>query len=259
MLQIDLTGKVALVTGGSRGIGRAVTECLCEAGANTVFTHTGNPERESAVAELVERIRADGGTVEATALDGRDGDEPAALAKRIAAKHGRIDILVHNVGHNVPCAAEDCSDAAWRDGIDTNLGTSFFAVRSVLPYMLAAGHGRIVLIGSSAVCDGGGGAIDYAAAKAGMVGMMKYLNRNYIKRGILTNTIHPCVIETDLLLDRYSSDEQRRQLLAQVPVGRLGRPGDIGGLVAYLVSPWGDFVCDQEILVDGGRTRYGRS
>jgi 3-oxoacyl-[acyl-carrier protein] reductase len=122
--------------------------------------------------------------------------------------------------------------------------------------MLKAGGGRIILIGSSAVFDGGGGAIDYAAAKAGMTGMMTYLCRTYVRKGILTNIVHPCVIETDLLKVRYAEAEARRKLLSQIPVGRFGQPADVAGMVAFLASSWGDYICGQEILLDGGRTVF---
>ena len=256
MLTINLQGKVALVLGGSRGIGGAVSETLAEAGAVVLFTHTGNPERRTTVDALLARIREGAGRAEAVALDACDAAGTASLVDRIVEEHGRIDVLVHNVGRNVAGPAEDLPESQWRRHLDLNLTSAFTGVRAVLPPMLRVGYGRIILIGSSAVYDGGGGAIDYAAAKAGLEGMMKYLNRTYARRGILTNVVHPCVIDTDLLRERYSDEEKRRGLAEQVPVGRLGRPHDIAGLVAYLASPWGDFICGQSILVDGGRTLF---
>ena len=256
MLTIDLKGKVALVIGGSRGIGAAITECLCKAGAKTVFTHTGNPKYKDRVGKLIESLTDTDGSVEAEVLDARDSAKTTVLVDSIVEKHGGIDILVANVGQNTERAAEDVTDSQWADAIKINLDSAFYGVRAVLPHMIGSGHGRIILIGSSAVHNGGGGAIDYAAAKAGMVGMMMYLAKTYARKGILTNIIHPCVIETDLLKERYSDAEKRKQLIAQVPAGRLGKPNDIAGLVAYLTSPWGDFICGQSILVDGGRTIF---
>lgn len=103
---------------------------------------------------------------------------------------------------------------------------------------------------------GGRGAIDYAAAKAGLHGMMVYLNRNHARKGVLTNLVHPCVIETELFRERYNTEDQRAELASTVPVGRLGMPSDIADLVAFLASPFGDFICGQAILVDGGRTFF---
>jgi 3-oxoacyl-[acyl-carrier protein] reductase len=256
MLPIDLTGRVALVLGGSRGIGAGIVESLCRAGAQTTFTHTGKPEHQARVESLLACLRAEGGRVEAAACNALDSQATTALADGIVQRHGRLDILVANVGQNLARPAEEVTDQQWHDFLQTNLTSAFYAVRAALAHMLKARFGRIVLVGSSAVYDGGGGAIDYAAAKAGLHGMMVYLAKNYSRHGILTNVIDPCVIETDLLRERYADPEKRERLLAQVPAGRLGTPADIAGLTAFLVSSWGDFICGQAILVDGGRTFF---
>jgi NAD(P)-dependent dehydrogenase (short-subunit alcohol dehydrogenase family) len=258
MLTIDLTGRTVLVLGGSRGIGEGITRLLARAGAQVVFTHTGNPAYAESLAKLLEEVSAEGGQAEAAALDALDHSGTVALADRIASEQGRLDALVCNVGKNVARPTESQSQEQWREILDLNLTTAFHGVRAVLPHMLRAGYGRIVLIGSSAVFDGGGGALDYAAAKAGMIGMMAFLCRAYARKGIHTNLIHPAVIETDLLKVRYGDPEARKKLVAQVPVGRLGRPEDIAALVAYLLSPWGDYLVGQAILADGGRTFFNR-
>ncbi len=256
MLSIDLTGKTALVLGGSRGIGAGITEMLCQAGAATVFTHTGNPKYAERINSLVAGIEEAGGQVESVVCDALDSTQTTAMVDEIVKQHGRIDILVANVGQNLAGPAEDVSDQQWQRFIDMNLTTAFYGIRAVLPHMVKAQFGRIILIGSSAVYDGGGGAIDYAAAKAGMSGMMRYLMKNYARKGILSNTVHPCVIDTDLLRERYDTDEKRKPLVAQIPVGRVGMPQDVAALVAFLASPWSDFICGQEILLDGGRTLF---
>jgi len=256
MLTIDLKEKVALVLGGSRGIGAAITECLCKAGASTIFTHTGNPKYKNSIQSLLERIESEGGWVKAVVSDARDPEETTAMINRVVDEHGKIDILVSNVGQNLARPAEDVTDEEWREFVDINLGTAFYGVRAALPHMMKAQYGRIILIGSSAVYSGGGGAIDYAAAKAGLTGIMMYLCKEYTRKGILTNIVHPCVIETDLLRERYADEAAKQKLVSQIPVGRLGRPEDIAGLVAYLASSWGDYICGQSILVDGGRTIF---
>jgi 3-oxoacyl-[acyl-carrier protein] reductase len=258
MLTIDLTGRVVLLLGGSRGIGAGITRLLCRAGARVVFTHTGNPQHAARLEALLREIRAEGGAVQAEALDALDGEATKALAERIAGEHGRIDGLVCNVGKNLAREPHEVSDESWRRFLDLNLTSAFYGVRAVLPHMLKARYGRIVLIGSSAIYDGGGGAIDYAAAKAGMKGMMAYLCRTFARQGISANIIHPSAIATDLLMERYGEEEARRKLIAQIPAGRLGLPEDIAALTAYLLSPWGDYICGQEIVVDGGRTLFNR-
>jgi 3-oxoacyl-[acyl-carrier protein] reductase len=256
MLTIDLTGKVALVAGGLRGIGAGITEALCRAGAAVVFTHTGKPGSEKTVADLLARVSKEGGSVKAVVLDACDSAKTKELANKIVAEYGKIDILVFNVGRNIAKPAEEVPDEEWNRSLELNLSAAFYAVKAVLPYMIKAHYGRIILIGSSAVVDGGGGAVDYAAAKAGLTGMMLYLTKNYTRKGILTNIIHPCVIDTDLLRKRYSTDEARKKLAGQIPAGRLGTPEDIAGMVAYLASSRGDYIAGQSFLLDGGRTLF---
>jgi len=258
MLTIDLSGRVVLVVGGSRGIGEGVCRAVCAAGAHVLFTHTGAPEHASRLALLLDELHRQGGSAEAVAVDALGSAGMADLVHRVVTERGKIDGLVFNVGRNTARPAEELTEAQWDEGIAINLSAAFHAVRPVLPHMLRAGYGRIVLIGSSAVYDGGGGALDYAAAKGGLEGMMAHLCRAYARKGILTNVIHPCVIETDLLKRRYRDEESRKRLLQQIPVGRFGRPEDIGGLAAYLLSPWGDYICGQRILADGGRTLFAR-
>ena len=258
MLNIDLTGRIALVLGGSRGIGASITRCLCEAGATTIFTHTGKAKHKQRVKNFIENIEKSGGTVQGQVVDACDSKQTTQMVDRIVDEHGRIDILVPNIGQNLARPAEQIIDEDWRHFVDINLTSAFYGVRAVLPHMIKAKYGRIILIGSSAVYDGGGGAIDYAAAKAGLEGMMVYLVRTYGRKGISTNLIHPCLIETELLHERYCSEEALAQLSGQTLVGRLGKPEDIAGLVAYLASSWGDYVCGQSILLDGGRVVFGQ-
>ena len=184
MLSIDLGGKVALVLGGSRGIGAGITRELCRAGAYTIFTHTGNPKNREKIEALVTEIKADGGSVEDAELNALDSEGTDELVKSVISRLKKIDILVCNVGRNAARPVEDITVEDWKKFIDLNLSTAFYGIKAVLPFMVEKGHGRIFLIGSSAVFDGGGGAIDYAAAKAGMTGIMKYLCRIYTKKGI---------------------------------------------------------------------------
>jgi NAD(P)-dependent dehydrogenase (short-subunit alcohol dehydrogenase family) len=256
MLTIDLARTVALVIGGSRGIGAGITAALAQAGATTIFTHTGNPQYAERCAATLGDWQRRGLPVEGRVADAREADQTQAVVQYALEKHGRLDTLVVNAGRNTARAAEDTPVAAWHESMEINLSPAFYAVRAALPAMIRQKHGRIMLVGSSAAFDGGGGAIDYAAAKAALVGMMRYLTRTYARRGVLTNVLHPAVIDTDLVRERYDNDEKLGKLLAQVPVGRLGRPEDIGGLAAFLASSWGDFICGQEFLIDGGRTFY---
>jgi NAD(P)-dependent dehydrogenase (short-subunit alcohol dehydrogenase family) len=257
MLTIDLSGKTALVVGGSRGIGAGITCALCRAGARVVFTYSGRDARSrQAAAALADELRQQKGWAMPLMLAATDAAGMQAAAERIATEQGRIDILVFNVGSNIERQGHELTESEWREGLSLNLDSAFFAVRAVLPHMLKAQSGRIILIGSSAVCNGGGGALDYAAGKGGLAGMMAYLTRVYARQGILTNIIHPAAIDTELLRERYPGETERQKLAAQIPAGRLGRPDDIAGLAAYLASSWGDYICGQAFLVDGGRTLF---
>jgi NAD(P)-dependent dehydrogenase (short-subunit alcohol dehydrogenase family) len=256
VVQIDLSGRVALVTGGSRGIGAGITRTLCSAGAYTVFTHTGNPKKKSDIDALLAEIVEQGGEAREAALEALDAEGTRALVDSIVQERGRIDIIVLNVGRNAERRVEEMTDESWRQYVDLNLTSAYNGVRAALPHMVKQSYGRIILIGSSAAYDGGGGAIDYAAAKAGMKGMMLYLCKTYTRKGINTNVVHPCVIATDLVRERYSTKEKWQKLVSQIPVGRVGTPDDIGGMVAFLASSLSDYITGQEILLDGGRTLW---
>lgn len=254
MITIDLSGKIALVVGGSRGIGGSITSILSDAGADVVFTHTGNPNYINSVRSLEEKIRSEGAKVSGEILNATDYAGTMELVSKIILEKGHIDILVHNAGLLIPSPLELKTSEEWKKVVDANLTSAFCSVKAVIPHMVERDYGKIVIIGSSAIYSGGGGAMDYAASKSGLVGMALYLARNYAKKGIITNVIHPCLIETDMLKIRYNTQEALQKLKEQVPVGRLGKPEDIAGLVAFLVSPMGDYICGQSILVDGGRT-----
>lgn len=256
MLQIDLSGRVALVTGGSRGIGAGITRTLCMAGASTYFTHRGDPKNRKRIESLLKEIGEQGGEVRDRIVDALDGAGTRDLINTIVQERGRIDILVLNVGKNAERRVEDMTDEGWQQFIDLNLTSAYYGVRAAVPHMVRQHYGRIILIGSSAAYDGGGGAIDYAAAKAGLSGMMLYLCKTYTREGINTNIVHPCVIGTDLVRERYGTEEAWKKLMSQIPVGRVGKPEDIGGMVAFLASSWGDYMTGQEILLDGGRTLW---
>jgi 3-oxoacyl-[acyl-carrier protein] reductase len=256
VLHIDLEGRVALVTGGSRGIGAGITRTLCRAGCYTLFTHTGNPERKESIDSLIGEIEEEKGEARDVPLDAVDAGGMLKLVDSIVGERGRIDLLVLNVGRNSERLVEDMTDDGWQHYIEINLTSAYYGIRAVIPHMVRQSYGRIILIGSSAAYDGGGGAIDYAAAKAGMTGMMLYLCKTYTRKGINTNVVHPCVIGTELVRERYSTEEKWQQLESQIPVGRVGTPEDIGGMVAFLASSWGDYITGQEILLDGGRTLW---
>lgn len=258
MLTIDLTGRKALVTGGARGIGAGVVRALCECGAWVAFTYWGSERGKAAAARLVEEMTASSRKVRGYIAAAQDMEAMKAVVATSAETMGGLDIVVPNVGMNWVAPIETLDLDGWQRALDINLTASFIAIKAAVSWLLQAPRSDIVLIGSSAVVDGGGGGVHYAAAKAGLEGLMKALMRELPRRGTHVNVIHPCVVDTDLLRERYNDEEKRAELIAQVPVGRLSRPRDIGSLVAYLCSDLGSFICGQSILVDGGRSLWRR-
>ena len=267
MLAIDLSGRRALVTGGSRGIGAGIVRVLAEAGASVAFTHLGSERGSHAAAELVGQLTAGGRNVWRFAAPGEDLPAMQAAVSAAAGQMGGLDILVPNVGMNWVAPLPDLELDAWQRALDINLTSAYIAIKCAYPWLEGAGRGSdeklgradVVIIGSSGVYDGGGGGIQYASAKAGLEGMVHGLMREFPRRGIRINMVHPCVVDTDLLRERYDTEEKRARLAAQVPLGRLARPEELGSLVAYLCSDLGGFICGQSLLVDGGRTMWKQS
>jgi len=256
MLAIDLTGRKALVTGGARGIGAGIVRCLAQAGASVAFTHAGTEHGQAAAALLLAELRRAGSQALELVAAAQDMDAMEQAVARAAGTFGGLDIVVPNVGKNWVAPLDSLDLTGWQQALELNLTTAFVAVKAAYPWLCKAPRADVVLIGSSGVIDGGGGGAHYAAAKAGLEGMLAGLMRELPRRHIHVNLIHPCVVDTDLLRERYDTDEKRARLAAQVPLGRLARPEDFGSLVAFLCSDQGGFICGQAILVDGGRTLW---
>ncbi len=256
MLNIDLSGRKALVTGGARGIGAGIVSILAKCGAGVAFTYRGSERGIPAAQELVAGLTGRGHSVRAFEAPAQDMAAMRQVVAEVADRMGGLDVVVPNVGATWVAPMDVLELDSWQEGLDINLTTAFIAVKLALPWLLKAGRADVVIIGSSAAYDGGGGSVHYAAAKAGLVGLMYGLMREFPRRGIRVNAVHPCVVDTDLLRDRYDTEEKRAKLAAQVPVGRLAKPEDIGYLVAFLCSDLGSFICGQSLLVDGGRTLW---
>jgi 3-oxoacyl-[acyl-carrier protein] reductase len=226
-----LEGKVALVTGASRGIGRAIAEELARQGAKVIGTATTE-----------EGAKKIGGLV----LDARNAEQCDALIKEI----GDVAILVNNAGITRDNLALRMKDADWDEVIETNLRAVFRLSRAVMRGMMKARWGRIINITSVVAAAGNPGQANYAAAKAGVVGMTKSLARELGSRNIPVNGVAPGFIDTDMT--RALADEQRKALLQAIPLGRLGAPQDVAAAVAYLASPGGDYVTGAVLHVNGG-------
>ena len=239
----DLTGKNALVTGASGGIGAAVATALHAAGAAVTLSGT----REAPLQELAARLGSRAHVVTANL-----GDAAAveALPKQAAAAMGSVDILVNNAGITRDNLFMRMSDEEWAQVIEVNLTSSFRLARGVLRGMMKARWGRIVSITSVVGQTGNPGQGNYAAAKAGLVGMSKSLAYEVASRGITVNCVAPGFIETPMT--GGLTDEQKSRILGQIPAGRMGNPDEIAAAVLYLSSPQAAYVTGATLHVNGG-------
>jgi 3-oxoacyl-[acyl-carrier protein] reductase len=241
-----LQGKLALVTGATRGIGRAIALELSRAGAAVVGTAT----TEQGAAEIGKALAEAGAGGEGRRLDVRDAAQCDAFLESLQKARGDVAILVNNAGITRDNLALRMKDSEWDDVMDTNLKAVFRLSRGVMRGMMKARWGRIVNITSVVGASGNAGQANYAAAKAGVVGMTKSLARELGSRGITVNCVAPGFIDTDMT--RALTQAQRDALLGQIPLGRLGEPADIAAAVAYLVSPAAGYVTGCVLHVNGG-------
>jgi 3-oxoacyl-[acyl-carrier protein] reductase len=241
-----LQGKLALVTGASRGIGRAIALELARHGAVVVGTAT----TEEGAAGFGQALAQAGAKGAGRVLNVRDAAQSDALVAEVQKEHGDIAILVNNAGITRDNLALRMKDAEWDDVLDTNLKAVFRLSRAVMRGMMKARWGRIVNITSVVGASGNAGQANYAAAKAGVVGLTKSLARELGSRGITVNCVAPGFIDTDMT--RALQEAQRSALLAQIPLGRLGEPADIAAAVAYLASPAAGYITGCVLHVNGG-------
>ena len=233
-------GQVALVTGATRGIGAAIAQELKAKGCKVVGTAT--------TADGAAKITATG--VQGVVLNVTDGPAIDALVDSITKEHGGLHILVNNAGITRDMLSMRLKDDDWDAVIDTNLKAVFRMSRAVMRSMMKQRYGRIVNITSVVGASGNAGQANYAAAKAGVAGMTRALARELGSRNITVNCIAPGFIATDMTAGL--ADEQQKALLAQIPLGHLGKPADIAHAVAFVASPQASYITGQEIHVNGG-------
>jgi 3-oxoacyl-[acyl-carrier protein] reductase len=238
---------VALVTGGSRGIGRAVAERLAAAGHQVAVNYVAN---EAAAADTVAAIEAAGGT--AASFQGDVGDEGsvAALIEQVAGRLGPVEILVNNAGITRDDLLMRMKADAWDAVIETNLKSVYLCSKAVLRGMLRAKWGRIINISSVAGVFGNPGQANYSAAKAGVIGFTKSLAKEVGSRGITVNAVAPGFIETDMTA--ALGEDTATAVVRQITMGRLGRPEEVASVVGYLASEDASYITGQTIVVDGG-------
>ena len=243
----ELEDRIVLVTGGSRGIGAAICEELAAAGAIVAVNYASNA---AAAGEVCDRIKLAGGTAHAVQGDVASAEGAGALVAMVESDIGPIDALVNNAGITRDDLIMRLSDEDWRDVIDTNLGGAFFTCRALSRPMLKRRRGSIVNISSIVGVHGNAGQTNYAASKAGLIGLTKALAKELGGRGIRVNAIAPGYIATELT--NVLPEQARDAILANTPLGRLGEPSDVARAVLFLCSDASAFITGDVLAVDGG-------
>jgi 3-oxoacyl-[acyl-carrier protein] reductase len=241
-MQIDLAGRSALVTGSTRGIGRAIAQTLSDSGANVAVVGR-NPAKADIVASTMRSAKGFG-------CDITDGAAVAALVEEVEKTFGAIDILVNNAGITRDNLLMRLKDDDWDAVLDANLKAAFVLTRAVSRGMMKRRWGRVINIASIVGLVGNKGQANYAASKAGLIGLTKSVAKELSSRNILANVVAPGFIETDMTATMTA--DARETLSKQIPLERLGTPSDIAGVVAFLASEHASYITGQVFVVDGG-------
>ena len=242
---LDLTGKTAIVTGASRGIGRGIATLLASRGAHVVAGARGQN-----AADTVTEIQQAGGRADLVSLDVTDAASVEAIVSGTLERHGRIDILVNNAGIARDNLMLRMKRGDWDDVLATNLTSAFTTVQAVLKPMIKQRGGRIISISSVVGQAGNAGQANYAASKAGLIGFSKALAKEVASRNITVNVVTPGLIATDMT--RAISDKAQDDWAAAIPLGRLGTPADIAAAVCFLASDEASYITGQVLAVNGG-------
>lgn len=246
-MDLNLKNKIALVTGGSRGIGKKIAEALANEGANVVVTATNINKAQEVADELKSKYN-----VESLALvhDVKSSESCKEVVAKTIEKFGSIDILVNNAGITRDMLVIQMDDSAWNDVIDTNLSGAFYTSREAAKSMLRARKGKIINISSVIGKMGNAGQVNYAAAKAGIIGITKSMAKEFAPRGICVNAIAPGFIQTDMT-DVLAEDAVKK-IMDITPLKKLGTAEDVANIVVFLASDLSNYITGEVIAVDGG-------
>lgn len=242
-----LTGKVALVTGAGRGIGKEIALTLAQNGATVIVNYNGSKESAEVV---VNEITAKGGSAEAVQCNVSDFTASEALVKEILAKYKKVDILVNNAGVTKDNLIMRMSEADYDAVLDTNLKGAFNMIRHLSRSFIKQKSGKIINISSVSGVMGNAGQANYSASKAGLIGLTKSVARELASRGICVNAVAPGFIDTDMT--KALSDDAKAGLNGMIPMGKMGSTKDVANLVLFLAGNNSDYITGQVISVDGG-------
>ena len=246
-MKFDLNNKIAIVTGASQGIGETIAVEMAKSGAN-VFCLARN---KNALDSTINKIISNGDKASAYSCDISDNEQFNNIVTDIFKEYGSIDILVNNAGITNDTLLMRMSDDQWDSVLNINLKGSFTCTRSVIKYMMKKKSGRIINITSIVGLTGNAGQANYAASKAGLIGMTKSIAKEVASRGITANCVAPGWIET--AMTEQLSDDVKNKFLSQIPTGKIGYPKDIANTVIFLASKEAEYITGQTITVDGGR------
>jgi len=241
-----LDGKIALVTGGSRGIGKSISMALAAEGAKIALNYRSSADEAKAVADEIKALGSDAIFVQG---DVSEADQARNLVKQVIAHYGTIDILINNAGITRDMFFKKLTDEAWHQVIKTNLDSVYYVTSAVVPTMLEHSYGRIVTISSFVGQKGNLAQTNYAATKAGIIGFTKSLALELARNNITVNAVCPGFIGTDMVLSIREDVQQK--LIDQVPMRRFGKPDEVAQAVRFLVSE-GDYITGQQLNVNGG-------
>ena len=243
----DLNNKVAIITGASQGIGRTIALVFAKSGANVICI----ARSESKIKELCLEITDQGGQASPIACDVGDGDAYANAIKSVANEYGKLDILINNAGITRDALLMRMNDTQWDEVLNTNLKGAFYGMKSAIRPMMKNKYGRIINITSIVGLTGNPGQANYAASKAGLIGMTQSIAKEVGTRGITVNCIAPGWIDTEMTVDL--PEDSKKDLLDRIPIGKIGKPEDIAHAAVFLASDEASYITGQTITVDGGR------
>lgn len=243
----DLTGKTAIITGASRGIGAEIAKRFAQAGANVVVNYSGSQQKAEAVAEAIEE---NGGKAIAVKANVADADAVKAMVDETISQFGTVDILVNNAGITRDNLMMRMKDDEWDDVINTNLKGVFVCTKAVTRQMMKQRSGRIVNIASIVGVMGNAGQANYVASKAGVIGLTKTTARELASRGITANAVAPGFITTDMT--DGLNEEIQQSMMSQIPLGRFGKPEEVAKAALFLASDEASYMTGQTLHLDGG-------